>query len=450
MAHDVFISYSNMDKPIADAICAHLEGRGIRCWIAPRDILPGEDWPSAITNAISQSRVMVLVFSASSNSSDDVSRELMLAANHKLVIVPFKIENIEPEPGKQYYLARTHWLDAVNPPTREQIDLLCKTVKVFVENAVGGVEARVVLDDHTVSQIASSTVPMQAQPPKEMKKPDKKWVIWIYILVPVVLIAVVIGSRLFIRPAASTVKPTATNTTIPRQTNAAPTVEPSATNTTIPSQTNAAPTVDATATKTIISRQLTIVTVSDPFDDNKYKWPVMQQWPDGETLQDMQVQNGELDWNIDCAVIDGCFYSQMPIGIRVVSDFDLFMDVKHTQESVIGYGGIIFRFVDIYNYYGFAYRDDDRTFLIWKVVKNSWSDVAAWKESTFINSYQFNRLRVEAFGSSFNFYINGNKVYSAEITGISAGKVGVTGGTFTPGMYSQVYDNFELSGTTTK
>ena len=119
MTHDVFISYSSKDKPIADGVCANLESAGIRCWIAPRDITPGEDWPTAITRAISQSRVMVLVFSASSNSSEDVGREIILAANSRLVIIPFKIENVEPEPGKQYYLARTHWLDAINPPTQE-------------------------------------------------------------------------------------------------------------------------------------------------------------------------------------------------------------------------------------------------------------------------------------------------------------------------------------------
>jgi TIR domain len=35
MAHDVFISHSHADKPAADAACAALEARGIRCWIAP-------------------------------------------------------------------------------------------------------------------------------------------------------------------------------------------------------------------------------------------------------------------------------------------------------------------------------------------------------------------------------------------------------------------------------
>ena len=110
MTHEVFISHSHKDKVIADGVCANLEAAGIRCWIAPRDITPGVDWPTAILRAINVSRIMVLVFSAHSNTSDDVSRELILAANKKLVIVPFRIENVEPEPGKQYYLAQTHWL----------------------------------------------------------------------------------------------------------------------------------------------------------------------------------------------------------------------------------------------------------------------------------------------------------------------------------------------------
>lgn len=39
--HDVFISYAAADKPVADAACATLESRKIRCWIAPRDVVPG-------------------------------------------------------------------------------------------------------------------------------------------------------------------------------------------------------------------------------------------------------------------------------------------------------------------------------------------------------------------------------------------------------------------------
>jgi hypothetical protein len=132
MAHDIYISYSSKDKSVADALCANLESAGLRCWMAPRDIMPGDDWPTAISMAISHSRIMVLVFSSNANSSDQVSREILLAANNKLVIIPFKIDNIEPEPGKQYYLARTHWIDALNPPTQSQIDVLINSVRALV------------------------------------------------------------------------------------------------------------------------------------------------------------------------------------------------------------------------------------------------------------------------------------------------------------------------------
>src|SRR3989337_1800714 len=167
MAHDVFISYSSKDKPIADGICASLEADGIRCWIAPRDIAPGEDWPTAITKAISESAVMVLVFSASSNSSADVGREIILAANRNLVIIPFKIENIKPEPGKQYYLARTHWLEAMNPPTREHIQALIERVRVLVPP----VAESGIVQPSAVSPPAQELLPVQ--PPSTSQEPGR-------------------------------------------------------------------------------------------------------------------------------------------------------------------------------------------------------------------------------------------------------------------------------------
>ena len=69
MSHDVFISHSSADKRAADAACALLEARGIKCWIAPRDIRPGSDWGESIITAIEQTRVMLLLLSKKANSS---------------------------------------------------------------------------------------------------------------------------------------------------------------------------------------------------------------------------------------------------------------------------------------------------------------------------------------------------------------------------------------------
>ena len=98
MAHDVFISYSSKDKPTADGACAVLEARGLRCWIAPRDILPGQDWGEAIVDAISASKVFVLVFSSHANASQQIKREVERAVHHALPIIPLRIEDVVRQP----------------------------------------------------------------------------------------------------------------------------------------------------------------------------------------------------------------------------------------------------------------------------------------------------------------------------------------------------------------
>ncbi len=129
MTHDVFISHSAKDKVIADAVCAALEAEKIRCWIAPRDIRSGEHWAEAINNAVKKTRVMVLIFSESSNQSIQVAKELTLAVNSESVVIPFKIDEILPSGVIEYYLADTHWLDAMNPPTRRHIQQLVEAVR---------------------------------------------------------------------------------------------------------------------------------------------------------------------------------------------------------------------------------------------------------------------------------------------------------------------------------
>ena len=96
MAHDVFISYSTKDKTAADTVCARLESHGIRCWIAPRDVLPGQIWGESIVNAIRGSRAMVLVLSANANNSDNIPKEVELAcAKGVIVILVFLVRFLE-------------------------------------------------------------------------------------------------------------------------------------------------------------------------------------------------------------------------------------------------------------------------------------------------------------------------------------------------------------------
>ena len=116
MAHDVFISYSSKDKLVADAVCASLEAAKIRCWITPRDILPGQDWAESIEDAITKCKILVLIFSSYSNNSKQIAREISLAFNSEVTVIPFRIEDIEPKGAMKYYLLNTHWQDALTPP----------------------------------------------------------------------------------------------------------------------------------------------------------------------------------------------------------------------------------------------------------------------------------------------------------------------------------------------
>ena len=128
MAHDVFISHASEDKAIADAVCATLEQRRVRCWIAPRDIPAGADWPTQIVGAIKTSRAMVLVFSSRANLSPHIAREVERAVGYGIPIVPFRIEDVLPEGSLEYNLATVHWLDALPPPADRHIHRLADTV----------------------------------------------------------------------------------------------------------------------------------------------------------------------------------------------------------------------------------------------------------------------------------------------------------------------------------
>jgi streptogramin lyase len=132
VAHDVFVSYSHKDKLQADAVCAALEATGIRCWIAPRDAVPGEEWGGAIVGAIRSSRVMVLLFSSHADASPQVRREVQIAVSAEAVLIPFRIEDVAPGQTMEFFLGTPHWLDALTPPFEAHLERLVAAVRGFL------------------------------------------------------------------------------------------------------------------------------------------------------------------------------------------------------------------------------------------------------------------------------------------------------------------------------
>jgi len=131
-ARPVFVSYSLSDREPAFGIVARLEASGIECWIAPRDVAPGADWAAEIVEAIAAARVMVLVFSSSTNDSPQVRREVERAVHRRVAVLPFRIEEVLPSKSLEYFLSSQHWLDAFPPPLEPHYLRLSEYLRTFL------------------------------------------------------------------------------------------------------------------------------------------------------------------------------------------------------------------------------------------------------------------------------------------------------------------------------
>ncbi len=129
---NVFISFSFKDQKIAEAIVCALESKKVKCWISYRDADLGEEYAASIVRAIKQSELVLLVFSENSNSSKHVLNEINSAVNAGKTIIPFKLSEFDLDESFEYYLGKTHWLDAVTPPIQKHIDILCEKIEKYL------------------------------------------------------------------------------------------------------------------------------------------------------------------------------------------------------------------------------------------------------------------------------------------------------------------------------
>jgi hypothetical protein len=175
MSHEVLISYSRHDKLQADAICNRLEAKGIRCWIAPRDVPVGTEYADSIVQAIESSQVLLLVFSANADQSKQVKREVERAVSAGIKIMPVRIEDTAMSKSFEYYVGSIHWLDAITPPLESHIDRLVHDLQALLPNdresqlADSATISEPVADDTGAKEPPASTAP---QPPPSSRPPS--------------------------------------------------------------------------------------------------------------------------------------------------------------------------------------------------------------------------------------------------------------------------------------
>lgn len=121
-----FISYATQDRDKAFEICRLLEARGLKCWIAPRDVRAGREYADEIVSGIERAQALVLVLSGSANDSIFVRREVERAVSKKKPVFPIRIENVAPSPSLEFFVSATHWIDAWSGSLSDHVDLLAR------------------------------------------------------------------------------------------------------------------------------------------------------------------------------------------------------------------------------------------------------------------------------------------------------------------------------------
>jgi uncharacterized membrane protein YeaQ/YmgE (transglycosylase-associated protein family) len=111
MSEKIFISHASKDDKVAKVICTALENRGHKCWIASRDVGPGQNYMNAIVHAIRAAKVMVLVFTDNANRSDEILKELALASKYKVNVIPARVDDVVPSEAFELEFATRQWID---------------------------------------------------------------------------------------------------------------------------------------------------------------------------------------------------------------------------------------------------------------------------------------------------------------------------------------------------
>jgi TolB-like protein/Flp pilus assembly protein TadD len=125
----VFISYASQDAAIAQKVCSALEGAGFRCWIAPRDVVPGTLYADGIVGAIDESSILVLILSAQAVASAHVGRELERAASKRHPIVALRLDTAPLTRAFEYFLNESQWIEVGAGNSEAAIEKLVTAVE---------------------------------------------------------------------------------------------------------------------------------------------------------------------------------------------------------------------------------------------------------------------------------------------------------------------------------
>jgi predicted ATPase/Tfp pilus assembly protein PilF len=132
MAADVFISYSRRDQVRVLRLVEQLQSAGISVWLDQEGIDGGVPWSQEIVKGIRSCKVLVLMASATSVTSEQVITEVSLARDHKKSILPLYLEPIETLPAElEWMLARLQHIELFRTDQGSRVEAVLRSLENF-------------------------------------------------------------------------------------------------------------------------------------------------------------------------------------------------------------------------------------------------------------------------------------------------------------------------------
>jgi len=135
----VFISHASRDRPAAEAICGHLEGNAVSCWMTPRDLCPGTPCDDQMAAAIDGCYAIVAVMSPHANSSPHVVSELCRGTARGKRVLPVLVAETELSGAMASLFSAPAWIKAFPQPVEQHLAGLVETVRRLLRKGDAGV-----------------------------------------------------------------------------------------------------------------------------------------------------------------------------------------------------------------------------------------------------------------------------------------------------------------------
>lgn len=134
-AGHVFVSHSSDNRELANELAGFIEGRGVKVWIAPRDVPPGKDYSEQLQLAIESCAAFVVLVTDMANKSPYVRAETEMAFSSHKPIFPIRTSDIKPAPGLAFFLKIRHWTDAFGAGKSQSLERLIQELQAVTAAA---------------------------------------------------------------------------------------------------------------------------------------------------------------------------------------------------------------------------------------------------------------------------------------------------------------------------